>query len=178
MIPRALSAAPDAMTPGDAKIAFTTELHTASIGRGRRVPIELVPPLLLAETNELLAMLGYSRMTPAWNAERAGQVDTTLEVPGDAERLLMLMPDRIDARLLARQAGTYAIVVEDVGAMAWHVDCASGGVKVGAVDGVGADTTIYGSASVLVAVLQREENPATMFETGGFGWTATRATGD
>jgi hypothetical protein len=48
-----------AMGTGDHKIAYTSEISTASVGRGSRVPIDMIPPPLLARVNELHAVLGY-----------------------------------------------------------------------------------------------------------------------
>ncbi|HEY1775374.1 MAG TPA: sulfotransferase [Solirubrobacteraceae bacterium] len=163
-VARALGAAAGAATPGDAKIAFTTEVHTASVGRGRRVPITLIPPLLLAEVNEMLAMLGYPRMTETWNTEPSAAGDAVVRASRNADALVASMPARIEPTGLAPPARIFAIVAEDVDGLAWHIDCSTGAV--GRANPTAADTTLYGSADALVAALSGEENPATMLRDG------------
>lgn len=54
---------------GDQKIWFTSSIVTASVGGGRRVPIDMVPSGLLEDVNLRLAALGYPNMTDGWNEE-------------------------------------------------------------------------------------------------------------
>lgn len=171
-IDRALLAAPDMATPGDQKIVFTTAVHAASIGRGRRIPVGLVPPMLLAEANELLALLGYPRVTATWNTEQSLPHEISPRVAGDASRLRELMPTRVAAASLARDAGDCAIVVDDVDAMAWVVN--SNG-HVSSVESPVAEITLHGGAAAWVTLLEREDNAATMFRHGRlrFGVGAT-----
>lgn len=175
-IRRALKAAPDAVSPGDAKIGFATEVYASSIGRGRRVPVSKVPPLLLAEVNELLAMLGYERVSDTWNATQSAPRARRGSLRADLRRLQRLMPHTVDGSHLARRHGGYAIVVENLAGVAWKVDCKTGAVAVDP-DAV-AETTLYGSVSALFEMLIGAENPATLFRDGrlrvggetGDGW--------
>ncbi len=160
-VQRALAAVPDTQTYGDPKVAFTSSIHTASIGRGRRIPISMIPPLLLAETNELLAMLGYARVTETWNVEPAA---AGRQLSPDARRLAKLMPKLVELHGLGQRAGDFAIVAEDAEGMTWKVDRESGVVT--RSNGATAGTTLYGTAFALVAMLQGEENAGTMFVDG------------
>ena len=110
-IARALNAVPDTQTYGDPKVAFTSSIHTQSIGRGRRIPVSMIPPMLLAEANELLAMLGYPRVTETWNVERV--TARALPPSPDARRLAKLMPKLVDLGALRQSAGDFAILAED-----------------------------------------------------------------
>jgi protein-tyrosine sulfotransferase len=161
-IQRALHAVPDTKTYGDPKVAFTSSIHTQSIGRGRRVPISLIPPLLLAEANELLAMLGYERVTETWNVEPAAARPPSASP--DARRLGKLMPKLLDLGALRQRSGDFAIVVDDAKGMAWQVDRGSGLVKRSRA--APAATTLYGTAAALLAMLEGEENAGTMFGDG------------
>jgi hypothetical protein len=161
-IQRALHAVPDTQTYGDPKVGFTSSIHTQSIGRGRRIPVSMIPPMLLAEANELLAMLGYPRVTETWNVERV-----TARPPAaspDARRLAKLMPKLVDLGALRKGAGDFAIVADDAEGMVWQVDRASGVVKRSRK--AAAATTLYGAASAFVAMLEGEANAGTMFGDG------------
>jgi len=170
-IRRALHAVPDTQTYGDPKVGFTSSIHTQSIGRGRRIPVSMIPPMLLAEANELLAMLGYERVTETWNVEpaRARRPAASPEArrpaaSPDARRLAKLMPKLVDLGALRQRAGDFAIVADDAEGMVWQVDRASGVVK--RSRRAAAATTLYGNASAFVAMLEGEANAGTMFGDG------------
>ena len=163
-IERGLAAVPDTRVLGDPKAAFTSSIHAASIGRGRRVPVSMIPPLLLAEANELLAMLGYERVTETWNVEPAPAARARPAASPQARLLAKLMPKLVDLGALREQSGDFAIVVEDADGVTWHVDRASGVVKRSRF--AAAETTLYGTASAFLAMLRSEENAATMFFDG------------
>lgn len=162
-VDRLLRSVPNHETLGDPKIAYTSAIHTSSVGRGRTIPLELVPPLALAEANELLAILGYPRVTASWNFERSPLGDGRTGV-SDGERLKTLMPQHINVDTLSDRTGRLAIVVDDVDTLGWEVDRRSG-VVVESQDHT-AEITLYGTAAALMAMLLREENPATMIESG------------
>jgi hypothetical protein len=52
--------------PGDYKVMNTNRVAADSVGRGVRVPAELVPPALLGPANDLLARLGYAVIDDNW----------------------------------------------------------------------------------------------------------------
>jgi hypothetical protein len=56
------------MGPGDHKIRATTKVSAASVGRGVRIPVELIPAPQLTAVNLLLAELGYAQVDEAWRA--------------------------------------------------------------------------------------------------------------
>jgi hypothetical protein len=54
--------------PGDYKILATQDIHQHSIGRGRRVPPQLISPPTRQQMNDLLADLGYALVDQNWRA--------------------------------------------------------------------------------------------------------------
>lgn len=69
---RCFTAGPDAgdpaavMGPGDHKIRATSKITADSVGRGIRIPAELIPAFQLEVINRLLAELGYAQVDSAW----------------------------------------------------------------------------------------------------------------
>jgi hypothetical protein len=59
---------PGLLGPGDHKIRATTGITAGSVGRGVRIPVELIPPAQLKAVNLLLAELGYTQLDEAWRA--------------------------------------------------------------------------------------------------------------
>lgn len=64
--------------PGDYKIWNTARVSTASVGRGWRVPVRLIPADVLAVLNDLAEQLGYARLDETWGV---GSQPTDLRVP-------------------------------------------------------------------------------------------------
>jgi hypothetical protein len=60
----------EANGPGDAKIWFTTEVSSGSVGRGLEVPGDRLPPPLRAAINDALRELGYVEVGEDWNSEQ------------------------------------------------------------------------------------------------------------
>lgn len=60
--------------PADHKIWDTTEVHTDSVGRGVRVPVRTLPPVILGMINELHDELGYGQIDEHWNDVAAAHV--------------------------------------------------------------------------------------------------------
>lgn len=54
------------MGPGDHKIRATSQISADSVGRGVRIPVELIPAPQLKVINTLLAELGYTQVDDAW----------------------------------------------------------------------------------------------------------------
>jgi hypothetical protein len=60
--------------PGDHKIWFTGSISRDSVGQGVRVPVDMLPPELLAQVNQVLAQLDYLQVDRHWTAT-AGPLD-------------------------------------------------------------------------------------------------------
>jgi hypothetical protein len=60
----------EANGPGDAKIWFTTEVSSGSVGRGLEVPGARLPPPLRAAINDALRELSYVEVGEDWNCEQ------------------------------------------------------------------------------------------------------------
>jgi protein-tyrosine sulfotransferase len=61
--------------PGDYKLRYTSGIHQASLGRGSKLPLELLPALLVDHLNDLNASLGYPAI---------GAAEQTVEPETDA----------------------------------------------------------------------------------------------
>ena len=114
--------------PGDYKVEHTTGVHAQSIGRGKRVPVAMLPPALLTALNEKLTALGYDALDRGWNAA---------ERPVDgggrglwADRLAELMGD-VQVTPGQANVGAFAVVTEDHRALRWVIDPGSGTVQQG-----------------------------------------------
>lgn len=161
VVTRAFERAP-ARGPGDYKVGHTSQVHAASIGRGKRVPVGLLPPPLLMAVNEKLELLGYDKLTSSWNAE-----ERAVDAGGEtlwARRLCDLMSD---VRLLATDAAidpsSFALVAEDHRALRWVVDVEACEVAQG--DGE-VDAVLTGTAEDLVLMLTGEENLGVLLRSG------------
>jgi len=141
-----------ALTPGDTKIAYTDTVHGRSVGRGRTVPIGLVPASLLAGVNEALAALGYGLLDDNWNTATTNLAVVRAE--NWAQTLERSMPSQIAPDLIAGLRETVAIVVDDVPSTGWVIDPLSGNVD-RTLAGP-RDVTVVGSARDLVDVLRGE----------------------
>jgi hypothetical protein len=53
--------------PGDHKIWSTSGVSSNSVGRGKRIPVQLISPTVLALANGLLERLGYPVLDEHWN---------------------------------------------------------------------------------------------------------------
>jgi protein-tyrosine sulfotransferase len=70
--------------PADHKIWFTSQISTASLGQGARVPVQMLPPELLKNLNETLDQLVYRQVDEGWKAA-PGPLDPRADaVPGAA----------------------------------------------------------------------------------------------
>ena len=87
--------------PGDYKVTATSRINTDSVGRGIRVPLDLLPPSLLDMMNSLLSRLGYAAVDDDWKRSLAPpgllpHRDRSVTVP------LGKAPDKRSAELLDR----------------------------------------------------------------------------
>lgn len=147
--------------PGDYKVVHTSAVHAASIGHGKRIPVEMLPPPLMEVLNQKLEALGYERLNRAWNAE-----ERPLDGGGEslwAKRLSDLMQDVRISPPDAGALGSFAVVAEDHRLLRWVVQPDTGEVSQGEgeVDGV-----VTGTAEDLVLMLTGEENLGVLLRSG------------
>ncbi|MGH9077480.1 MAG: sulfotransferase family protein [Acidimicrobiales bacterium] len=137
--------------PLDYKIAFTNAVDTASIERGRRLPVAAIAPPLLAAANELLEGLGYAAMDERWNRE-VTSADPPLCGEGGRATLEVLVA-QLEKRLArGTDGGSWRarVALEDVGSTV-VVDFETATVHV--EDGWGDPFCVSQSGSLLAAVL-------------------------
>lgn len=146
--------------PGDYKVEFTSGVHQESVGRGKRVPVAMLPPSLMARLNDQLDALGYEGLDRGWNtAERA------IDAGGRG-----LWAEQLDQ--LMRRAGnfgcetalsSFAVVAEDHHALRWVIDIERETVEQG--DGQ-VDAVLTGTAEDLVLMLTGEVNTGVLLRSG------------
>ena len=159
VLSRAFSREP-ARGPGDYKVEHTTAVHGASIGKGKRVPISMLPPPLLDAVQEKLQRLGYDRLDRGWSAAER-------DVDGGghgvwAARLANLMSD-LEFREGEVVVGPFAVVAEDHRSLRWVVEPELGAVARG--DGE-VEAVLTGTAEDLVLMLTGEENLGVLLRSG------------
>jgi hypothetical protein len=158
-----LSAAFDrapARGPGDYKVEHTSAVHANSIGNGKRVPVDMLPPPLLQIINEKLQALGYEKLDRSWNAAER-PVSLRFETVW-SNRLRDLMT-RAQRPSQGHDAGVFALVAEDHAALRWVVDTEDGAVY----DGDGeVDAVLTGTAEDLVLMLTDAENFGVLLRSG------------
>jgi protein-tyrosine sulfotransferase len=147
--------------PGDHKVPFTSGVLTTSIGRGKQVPVEMIPPAQLEAVNAQLDALGYEPLTGAWNAT-PGRRSTAVEDWG--ARLADLMSDVQVASKTARgREDSFAVVAADNEELRWTIDIARGVIRHG--DGE-VDSVVTGTAQDLVLMLSGETNAGILMRSG------------
>jgi hypothetical protein len=127
----------DPLGPGDRKIEFDTAIHKSSVGRGSRVPVSLVPDVVLARLNHLLGQLGYPLVDRSWN----DRPSPLLAGPQDESEERTIRESQIEESLRGLVSrfsfdGTekhalptkYRIIIEDAGAAptTWDFDVQGG----------------------------------------------------
>jgi len=149
--------------PGDHKVTYTSRVHAASIGRGKRVPVEMIPPPLLEAVNGKLEELGYKSLSRAWNAEPAPQ-------PGPADgsawgaRLADLMGAvELPASPNGDGPGCFAVVAQDHEELRWVIDPSIGEVRQG--DGE-VESVLTGTAEDLARMIADEVNLGMLIRSG------------
>ncbi|HLW95802.1 MAG TPA: sulfotransferase [Solirubrobacteraceae bacterium] len=145
--------------PGDYKLAFTGEITTASIGRGKQVPVAMVPLPLRERLNELLAQLGYSPLTDAWNAEPHAHRSASTEVRSQLTRLMVWRGDGNWEYDIDR----VAIVADDDPQLRWTIDPRAGIIRQG--DGE-VDLVLTGTSEDLARLIRGDENPGVLLRSG------------
>lgn len=145
--------------PGDYKLDFTREITDDSVGRGKRVPIDLIPPPLLDRVNVLLERGGYPLLSATWNQEPAeGGRDRTV-VAGALDRLVVA----VAAGPLHSQVDALAIVADDDVESRWVVNIELGTAARG--DGE-VDIVVTGRSTDLLSLLGEAENLGVLIRTG------------
>jgi post-segregation antitoxin (ccd killing protein) len=76
--------------PGDYKLRYTNRVLTNSVGRGKSVPVAMLPETLLGAMNRALVELGYTELDAQWNVNVDDESpDETVETADiDISRLL------------------------------------------------------------------------------------------
>lgn len=146
--------------PGDYKVEHTGGVHSRSIGHGKRVPVGMLPPRLLAALNDQLEALGYEALDRSWNtAERL------VDLGGGgvwADRLRELMAAASNG-LPPSDLSSVAVVAEDHRDLRWIVEPELGTVEQGDGDVEG---VVTGTAEDLVLMLSAEENLGVLLRSG------------
>jgi hypothetical protein len=141
-------------------------VHAESIGHGKRVPVDMLPPPLVDAVNEKLEALRYEPLSRAWNVE-----ERPLDVGSQTlwvRRLRGLMEGvRIAPGVNGRVGlASFARIAEDHRRLRWGVDVEAGKVTEGDGDVEGALT---GTAEDLVLMLTEEENLSVLLRSGRSG---------
>ena len=146
--------------PGDYKFEYTLNIHRDSLGRGKRIPIGMIPPALLEVVNRNLGELGYGALDHAWNAGER-------EVDGGGRGLWATLLARLmdPAQIEDRDAtlGPFAVVAEDHHELRWVVEPEHAIVRRGEGE---VDAVLTGTAEDLVLALTGEENLGVLFRNG------------
>jgi hypothetical protein len=145
--------------PGDYKLAFTGEITTASIGRGKQVPVAMIPPPLRERLNELLEQLGYSPLTDGWNVEPRADSSACAEVRSQLTGLMAWSPDG-DWDYDIDQV---AVVADDDPELRWIIDPRAGIIRQGDGD---VDLVLTGASEDLARLIEGEENPGVLLRSG------------
>jgi hypothetical protein len=150
--------------PGDYKVVHTDRVSTASIGRGKRVPVALLPPSLREALNEPLRQLGYGELTPAWNSqERDGAQEGASGPPGIRLIELMGRASELSARIRTVLHDPIAFVAEDDSALRWVIDPEVDEIRRG--DGE-VTAVLTGATADFVAMLSNEVNLGVLLRSG------------
>jgi protein-tyrosine sulfotransferase len=161
VLDRAFARVATATGPGDYKVCHTSEVHAASIGRGKRIPLGMIPPPLLEAVNAKLEALGYESLASSWNAEARPAREGNSGRAG--ERLTELMSNVRIVPGRNGSVGTFAVVAEDDPQLRWVLDPAQGIVRQG--DGE-VEYVLIGGAGELVSMISGEENPGVLLRSG------------
>jgi hypothetical protein len=146
--------------PGDYKVEHTRSVHAGSVGHGKRVPVGMLPPPLLAAINEKLEILGYPPLDRTWNA-----AERPVDVATDnvwSQRLQGIMSNVRDPTGES-QAGPFALIAEDHLALRWVIDPESGTITQGDGD---VESVLTGTTEDLYLMLTDQENLGVLIRSG------------
>lgn len=165
LVSRTFSSAQGEFGAGDHKLKFTHVVHDSSVGRGKRVPVSMLPQGMIDIINRPLTALGYSQLGPDWNSEPRATASALRSV---RDRLLTLMAGaRLDSGAGTRadraRLSTLAIVAEDDPELRWVVRFDTGEIQ----PGEGAvESVVMGTAGALAQALSGESNAGELFRSG------------
>jgi hypothetical protein len=146
--------------PGDYKLPFTREIHSRSIGHGKRVPVGLIPPPLVERLNELLAVFGYPPLTSAWNAEAS----TATRVGASASQAaLKRAMTWVEAEPWEFDLESVAIVADDDVTLRWIVDLPNGVIRPGDGD---VELVVMGAADDIAEMLRAPASLGSLLRAG------------
>jgi protein-tyrosine sulfotransferase len=172
VLTRALSHERSAKGPGDYKVTFTSTLDPRSIGHGKRVPVDMVPPPLLEAANEKLKALGYESLDRGWNIEPAQTNGRSLELDASGARLSKIIAEeRVHAYTGDRPMDSFAVVAQDDERLRWIVDLTKGTIRQG--DGE-VECVITGTAEDLALLLSGEVNTGVLLRSGRVRYLSAR----
>jgi protein-tyrosine sulfotransferase len=164
VLKRAFSRVRSIKGPGDYKVIFTSAVDPASIGRGKRVPVDMVPPPLLEAANEKLKALGYEPLDRSWNAEPPDTKGQARELSGWGVRLAELVSRvRLPASAGRRPVDSFALVAQDHANLRWVVDLGERTIRQG--DGE-VECVITGTAQDLASLLSGDSNAGALLRAG------------
>jgi sulfotransferase family protein len=145
--------------PGDYKVEHTGGVHSRSIGHGKRVPLQMIPPPLLSAINERLEALDYPVLDQSWNAaERVANA----AAGGLWRRQLQTLMDSATTAS-DKTLGPFALVAEDDGALRWVIDPVLATLSQG--DGE-VEAVLTGTTQDLVLMLTDDENLGVLMRSG------------
>ena len=165
-VPEDLTVLDDAFTrpvahgPGDHKVWYTTAIERSSAGRGKRIPVTLLPRALLDAINEKLAILGYPHLDDSWNAT-GRPIDAGRETIWT--RLLKELMERAAVSASCPHHVAFVLAAEDDGSLRWTIDTTARTVESGAND---ADSVLIGTTQDLVLLVMEQANPAELLRCG------------
>ncbi|MGH2869099.1 MAG: sulfotransferase, partial [Solirubrobacteraceae bacterium] len=150
--------------PGDHKVTFESSVSSASVGRGKTVPVSMLTPPLLERLNETFAELGYAELGAAWNAEPSVTGARGAANPWAARLAQLVQTMRINPQVESNgNIGSIAMVAQDAEALRWVFDLRAGVIRAG--DGE-VERVIIGTTEDLVSLLSGAVNPGTMLRSG------------
>jgi len=156
VVQRAFMRARSARGSGDYKVTFTSSVERGSIGRGKRLPVQMIPPPLLGAVNEKLGALGYGAIDQSWNVAPVDGGERADGPDGWRAKLAGLLDGARPHTLAGECAiGSFALVAQDDERSRWVVDLAVGTVRQG--DGE-VDCVITGTAEDLVLLITGQVN--------------------
>jgi hypothetical protein len=158
--------------PGDYKVAFTDAVSTASVGRGKHVPVAMIPPPLRERLSTLLTTFGYAALDESWNAAP--------DDGGRAEPAVRLgLAAALDTATFDRRGGgvdvdSFAIVADDDVDLRWVVDAGRSVMRRG--DGE-VEVVLTGTARDLLAFITGDTNVGALLRSNRIRCVTSRDDG-
>lgn len=171
--------------PGDYKALYMDRLSDESVGRGRLVPVGMIPPALLEATNRQLALLGYEALDPVQQQSGGTQVSTCNDGVRELTRLLTRWGPSAMSRLTAAvefggdeggggrksdvwrkliEVGPFKLVLDDDPKESWLVDPIDARVTHASEDPT--RWFLAGDAKTFLAISEGEANCGALLRSG------------